>query len=80
MDIRELETPCYILKTGEFEQNMRTFQAAFRSRWGENTFFGYSVKTNNLLWLLRRALTEGFYAEVVSPDEFYLAERCGCPR
>jgi len=80
MEYSELETPCYILRAGVYEQNIRRFREAFSSAWGGETRFGYSVKTNNLPWLLRRALDFGFLAEVVSPDEFAFAERCGCPR
>ncbi len=79
MELNRLQTPCYIIRAGEYEKNMADFRKAFASRWSENLRLGYSVKTNNFHWLLKRAMTEGFLAEVVSPDEYDFALRCGCP-
>ena len=79
MLLKELNTPCYIIRAGELEQNMARFRAAFSSRWGERLLLGYSVKTNNFPWLLKAAMEKGFWAEVVSPDEYDFALRCGCP-
>ena len=79
MEIRELQTPCYIIRAGEYEKNIAAFRTAFQNAWGGSTVFGYSVKTNNLPWFLRRAMARGFLAEVVSPDELAFALRCGCP-
>ncbi len=79
MLLTELNTPCYIIRAGEFEENMARFRAAFASRWGEKLLLGYSVKTNNFPWLLKTAMERGFWAEVVSPDEYDFALRCGCP-
>ena len=78
MDLRDLQTPCYILRAEEYDKNIRDFRAAFESRWDGRVLFGYSVKSNNLPWLLRRAMDHGFYAELVSPDELEFAHRCGC--
>ena len=79
MTIQELQTPCYILRAEEYDNNIAAFQRAFSEAWGGSTLFGYSVKTNNLPWLLRRAMEHGFLAETVSPDELAFALRCGCP-
>ena len=79
MLLTELNTPCYIIRAGAYEQNMARFRAAFASRWGEKLLLGYSVKTNNFPWLLKTAMERGFWAEVVSPDEYDFALRCGCP-
>lgn len=79
MELRELQTPCYIVRAEVFDANIAAFRAAFSRAWGGETVFGYSVKTNNLPWLLRRALGHGLLAEVVSPDELAFALRCGCP-
>lgn len=78
MDIRELETPCYVINEEIYDQNIRTFQEAFDTQWGKKVLYGYSVKTNNFPYMLKHAMTYGFYAEVVSPDEWEFAERCGC--
>ena len=79
MRLTELNTPCYIIRAGAYEQNMARFRTAFASRWGEKLLLGYSVKTNNFPWLLKTAMERGFWAEVVSPDEYDFALRCGCP-
>ena len=78
MDIRELETPCYIINEETYDRNIREFKEVFESRWGGKVLFGFSVKTNNFPYMLKRALSHGFYAEVVSPDEWEFAQRCGC--
>ena len=78
MKLQELKTPCYIIRAGEYASNMERFRAAFASRWGEKLILGYSVKTNNFPWLLKTAMARGFWAEVVSPDEYAFALRCGC--
>ncbi|MEI3085821.1 MAG: hypothetical protein V8S87_07385 [Oscillospiraceae bacterium] len=73
-----LVTPCYIINDEEYTQNITRFRAEFESRWNGRVLFGYSVKTNNFPYMLRTALAHGFYAEVVSPDEYAFALRCGC--
>ncbi len=78
MKLEELVTPCYIINGEEYEKNILGFKAEFETRWQGNVKFGYSVKTNNLPYMLKRALEHGLYAEVVSPDELAFAFRCGC--
>ena len=78
MEIRQLETPCYIINEQIYENNISTFCRAFETHWGGPVQYGYSVKTNNYPWLLKRAMERGFQAEVVSPDEWQFALRCGC--
>ena len=56
MDLRDLQTPCYILRAEEYDKNIQDFRAAFESRWDGRVLFGYSVKSNNLPWLLRREI------------------------
>lgn len=73
-----LVTPCYIINDEEYTQNITRFRAEFESRWNGRVLFGYSVKTNNFPYMLRTALAHGFHAEVVSPDEYAFALRCGC--
>ena len=79
MDIGELRTPCYIINDKEYDNNMIDFQNAFENQWNGKIIYGYSVKTNNFPYMLKKALGKGFYAEVVSPDELSFAKRCGCP-
>ena len=78
MRLEDLTTPCYIVNSEEYEKNITDFRAEFEKRWNGNVKLGYSVKTNNLPYLLERAMDHGFFAEVVSPDELAFALRCGC--
>ena len=73
-----LVTPCYIINDEEYAQNITRFKAEFESRWSGRVLFGYSVKTNNFPYMLKTALAHGLHAEVVSPDEYAFALRCGC--
>ena len=78
VNIRELETPCYIINSEDYEKNITEFKTEFEKYWGPKLKFGYSVKTNNFPYMLKAAMEHGFYAEVVSPDEYAFALRCGC--
>ena len=78
MNIRELDTPCYIINCDEYEKNITGFVAEFEKRWEGNVKFGYSIKTNNFPYMLRAAMAHGFLGEAVSPDEYAFALRCGC--
>ena len=46
MNIRELESPCYIINSEDYEATIEGFKAEFEQRWSGNVKFGYSVKTN----------------------------------
>lgn len=74
----ELETPCYIINQEDYENNITELMEAYESRWGKNVLYGYSVKTNHFPYMLQKAMEHGWYAEVVSPDEYYFARACGC--
>jgi len=78
MKFDELITPCYIINNDEYQENITKLMEAFASRWPGKVLFGYSVKTNHLPYMLKGAKEHGWYAEVVSPDEYDLAIRCGC--
>ena len=77
MDIRQLQTPCYIFNEEIYRENIRSFRDAFCSSWGGKCLFGYSVKTNHLRWPLLIARDEGFMTEVVSPDEYEYVQSLG---
>jgi len=79
VDLNALRTPCYILKEGEYRENIRAFQRSFRESWGGACLFGYSVKTNHLRWPLEIAREEGFLTETVSPDEYAYVRGLGVP-
>ena len=69
-------TPFYLMYPMCFKNNVRCFKAAFTKRY-EKFILAYSFKTNYTIDLLRVALDEGCYAEVVSDLEYDLALRLG---
>lgn len=76
MDYQELETPCYVIHKEELWQGIALLKASLAEYW-ENSIVGYSFKTNALPWALMQMKKAGFYAEVVSEDEYELAEHLG---
>ena len=76
MDRASIETPCYVVDEQEYELNLRGFRDALGSRW-KSLIMGYSVKTNPLSWMVRRAKQEGYFAEVVSDYEYEHAIKLG---
>lgn len=76
MKYHELETPCYIIHKDELEQGITLLKTALEENWN-NSIVGYSFKTNALPWALMQMKAAGFYAEVVSEDEYELAEHLG---
>lgn len=75
-DFTNLPTPCYIIDEERFVRGIREFRDAL-DRWFSHNAIGYSVKTNSLPWLIKKANAEGCHAEVVSADEYQLARLCG---
>lgn len=74
--LRELPTPCYVIDVDRFNANIADLQKALESKWS-NWAVGYSVKTNNLPWVLKHVKSQACMAEVVSSDEYELARLCG---
>lgn len=71
-----LITPCFIFDEAEFERGIIDFENALRCKFGKFSV-GYSVKTNSLPYALRQARLLGCKAEVVSHDEYQIAQSCG---
>ncbi|HHT25262.1 MAG TPA: pyridoxal-dependent decarboxylase [Clostridiaceae bacterium] len=69
-------TPSFVLDKLALEENLNTLKDALQKYW-PNYKIGYSYKTCAIPWLLRYLKKEKIYAEVVSPEEFYLAKRIG---
>ena len=67
----------YLIKESELNKDIELLRGALCDYWGDNAIMGYSVKTNSLPWLLNHLRKEGFYAEVVSAEEYALARRLG---
>ena len=74
-----MKTPCYIIDKYELERSFDGFNLALRSNF-KHCISSYSVKTNSLPYVLKTALEKGYFAEVVSDDEYALALRCGFSR
>lgn len=70
------KTPYFILRESLLRQNVEAFSAALAAEW-PNAAIAYSVKTNALPWILQWMDRHGVLAEVVSDDEYQLAELCG---
>lgn len=69
-------TPCYLYDGLEFKKSVDGFRQVLLSLLNSATI-GYSVKTNSIPYLLKRAKEEDCLAEVVSYDEYELANLCG---
>ena len=69
-DIFSLKTPCYIISNDKLEYNINNIYKAFKQEWGNNISLGYSIKTNNFKWLIKKAYNIDMLAEVVSELEF----------
>lgn len=76
MKWEELRTPCYIIHKEELERGIALLKRSLADNW-DRSIVGYSFKTNALPWALLEMKKAGFYAEVVSEDEYELAERLG---
>lgn len=71
-----METPYYLIHRNLLDENIAEFKTALNSNW-ENSQLCYSVKTNSLPWLLKHLNNNDVFAEVVSDEEYYLAQKCG---
>ncbi len=72
----QMETPCYVIHKEVLDQQVALLKKALDDNWS-NYIAGYSFKTNGLPWVLMQMKTAGFYAEVVSEDEYNLARYMG---
>lgn len=68
----KLQTPCYIVHKDLLENGIMLLKKSLENDWG-NYCVGYSFKTNSLPWVVEKMKQEGFFAEVVSEDEYDLA-------
>lgn len=73
-----MKTPYFLINKNEFDNNVAGLHRAIERHW-KNTLVGYSVKSNSMPWVLRYMKEQGFYAEVVSDDEYQLVKACGYP-
>lgn len=72
----EVQTPCYIIHREELNRGIEELKQALAQYW-PRAVVGYSFKTNALPWAMIQMKQAGFYAEVVSEDEYDLAAKLG---
>lgn len=70
------KTPYYLIHKDKLDEGMEKLHQAIKQYWS-NAIVGYSFKTNALPWVLSYVKEHGCYAEVVSGDEYELAEHMG---
>lgn len=68
----KLQTPCYIIHKDILDEEIQLLKDALERDW-KNSCVGYSFKTNSLPWVVEKMKQVGFYAEVVSENEYDLA-------
>lgn len=73
---QSLLTPCFVIRTKKFDALLSEITDAARLAF-KRCVLGYSFKTNNLPWIIRHVKNMGFWAEVVSSDEYRLARKMG---
>jgi len=71
-----MNTPYFLIYKSRIEDNIVAFKTALESYW-PNSIISYSVKTNSLPWVLKNVKQRGLFAEVVSDEEYLLAEKVG---
>lgn len=71
-----MKTPYYLIHKNMLDEGMERLKKALKEYW-PNAVIGYSFKTNALPWVLDYMKRHGCYAEVVSEDEYELAEYMG---
>lgn len=72
MIYNELSTPCFVVNKQILDDGISLLTSSLEKYWN-NYIVGYSFKTNSLPWLVNYVKQKGFYAEVVSDDEYSLA-------
>lgn len=75
-DLKDLQTPCFILDGEELAKSVKGYQDALKTNFARS-IVSYSVKTNSVPACMKLAGEMGAYAEVVSHDEWELARLCG---
>ena len=75
-DDASLKTPYYRVDESKLDADIDMLKSALEKGWN-NYICSFSVKTNSLPWLLKHFKDNGFYAEVVSKEEYELSKRLG---
>lgn len=70
----ERKTPYFVIHEKEMKDNLECLKKFLQKYWN-NYAIGYSFKTNSVPWLIRFMKQNGCLAEVVSDDEYSLAQK-----
>lgn len=73
---RLTQTPYYLIDEKALDEYADFLIRCMHSSWGK-ILPSFSVKTNSLPWLIAHLRRKGFYAEIVSAEEYDLAKRVG---
>ena len=76
--IDQVETPCFVIRAGLLDSLAYGLQNALQHDFPDG-IAGYSIKTNNLPWIISHMKNLGYWAEAVSSDEYHLAKKLGFP-
>ena len=74
--LRNKQTPLFVFSRNRFNNNITEIFSAFQ-RYFDDFQIAYALKANNLSDVLKNALTNGCWAEVMSTFEIELAQRNG---
>lgn len=74
--LKKIKTPYFLIDKRALEVGLERLRDSLESSWN-NYIIGYSYKTNSLPWVIDFFNKNGCFAEVVSEDEFLLAESIG---
>lgn len=77
MEVSKWKTPYYLIYKKKFHKNCLEIENNFKRLWGNKFQCGYSFKTNYSQELIKMAKDRGWFAEVVSDDEFVYAQKLG---
>lgn len=72
----EKHTPYYVIDKNELDRNFSELKKTMEKYW-DNYIIGYSYKTNALPWIIKHFDSLECYAEVVSEEEYRLAQVIG---
>ncbi|MFV0559279.1 MAG: hypothetical protein ACK5NA_00980 [Enterococcus sp.] len=75
---KQVATPYFLIEENLLQENIENLKTGI-SLFFPQFIIGYSFKTNALPWLIGKLHAEGFFAEVVSADEYELARLLGFP-
>lgn len=75
-DTANIETPYFMIDESALDAQISLLKTTMAENWG-SIVPAFSVKTNSLPWLLVKFRDAGFFAEVVSAEEYDLAVRLG---